>query len=635
MPIPLKVLIVEDFPPDADLMVLRLKQEGYQPDWQRVETEADFLAALNGEYDLILSDWSLPQFSGRRALQMRNESKRDVPFILISGSIGEETAVEMMREGADDYLLKDRPQRLGSAVSRVLERYREKEQRNKAEQALADSEAELRALFASMRDVVLVIDREGVYRKIAPTHPGLLVKPAAELLGKKLADVFEPAQAREFMQTNELVLESGETHSIEYELSIAGQPVWFECAISPMTPDSVVWVARNVTDRKQAERYREAAMQALRSTHESLKQSQAATLRLLDEVKTESEARQLSEASLKRAQKVARVGSWVWHIPTNRLEWSDEMYVIFGIDQAQFSGNLNDVIAKAIHPDDREAVDNSNRSVSEDGKPIPLEYRVIWPDGSVHTVWAEAGDIALDEAGNPLTLSGIVQDITERKKTEAEREAALDALKKAQQVARMGNWTWHIQTDRLDWSEEMFEIFGIHPDAFTGKWSDVVAQAIHPDDRAVIEKENELVVHEKKLAPQEYRVVWPDGSVHTIREESGELTLDEAGNPLTLIGIAQDITERKRAEAEREAALDALKKAQKVAKVGSWTWHIPANHLEWSDEMFVIFGINQNEFSGKLANAAASVIHPDDRMVYENANLSVLKDKKPVSKEYR
>jgi DNA-binding response OmpR family regulator len=116
MSIPLRVLIVEDSSADAELMVLHLTKEGFQPDWQRVETEPDYLAALGTNPDLILADFRLPNFSALRALQLMKERSLDIPFIVVSGSIGEETAIDALRRGADDYVLKDRPARLGQAV---------------------------------------------------------------------------------------------------------------------------------------------------------------------------------------------------------------------------------------------------------------------------------------------------------------------------------------------------------------------------------------------------------------------------------------------------------------------------------------------------------------------------------------
>lgn len=127
---------------------------------------------------------------------------------------------------------------------------------------------------------------------------------------------------------------------------------------------------------------------------------------------------QKSETRMNKAQHVAHSGSWAWSIQENRLEWSDEMYLIFGVEKEKFSGSLSDVMDRSIHPKDRPAVDQANLSVIREKKPIPLEYRVIRPDGSIRTVWAEAGELELDDKGNSIVLTGIVQDITDRKQAE-------------------------------------------------------------------------------------------------------------------------------------------------------------------------------------------------------------------------
>jgi PAS domain S-box-containing protein/putative nucleotidyltransferase with HDIG domain len=125
--------------------------------------------------------------------------------------------------------------------------------RKRAEEALAASETELRALFASMKDVVLVIDRDGIYRQIAPTNPNLLYKPSEELLGRTLQEVFPKEQAESFIGTIRQVVETQQTAHIEYQLTINERVVWFEAAISPMEVASTLWVARDITERKQAE----------------------------------------------------------------------------------------------------------------------------------------------------------------------------------------------------------------------------------------------------------------------------------------------------------------------------------------------------------------------------------------------
>src|SRR5512141_2243858 len=120
MSIPLHVLIVEDNPNDVELIMLHLRQAGFQPDGQCVESEAGYLSALEPFPDLILSDWNLPGFSGIRALQLLTERELDIPFIIVSGNIGGEAAIEALRNGADDYVLKDHLIRLGASVRRAL-----------------------------------------------------------------------------------------------------------------------------------------------------------------------------------------------------------------------------------------------------------------------------------------------------------------------------------------------------------------------------------------------------------------------------------------------------------------------------------------------------------------------------------
>lgn len=119
--------------------------------------------------------------------------------------------------------------------------------------ALQASEAELKALFAAMPDVVLVLDREGYYLKIAPTDPSRLYKPAEELVGKTLHDVFPKEQADAFVDYVQLALDTKQPVNYEYGLKIDKDEFWFVATVSPMTADAVVWVARDITDRKQME----------------------------------------------------------------------------------------------------------------------------------------------------------------------------------------------------------------------------------------------------------------------------------------------------------------------------------------------------------------------------------------------
>src|SRR6267378_712366 len=133
---PLQILIVEDNPDDAEMLLAELRRAGFDPRWKRIETEPDFLAELNNSPDIIFSDYSMPQFNGLRAAELLQASNLEIPFILISGTVGEEVAVEAMKRGATDYLLKDRIVRLGSAVERALTEKKSRAARKQVEAAL-------------------------------------------------------------------------------------------------------------------------------------------------------------------------------------------------------------------------------------------------------------------------------------------------------------------------------------------------------------------------------------------------------------------------------------------------------------------------------------------------------------------
>ncbi|HEV8619856.1 MAG TPA: EAL domain-containing protein [Nitrospiraceae bacterium] len=132
----LHLLILEDRAEDAELMLHELRRAGFDPQWQRVDTEADFLAHLNQDLDVVLADYSLPQFDAQRALEHLKQRGLDVPFIIVSGCIGEERAVECMRYGATDYLLKDRLTRLGQAVRKAVDEKRLRDDRYRVEKQL-------------------------------------------------------------------------------------------------------------------------------------------------------------------------------------------------------------------------------------------------------------------------------------------------------------------------------------------------------------------------------------------------------------------------------------------------------------------------------------------------------------------
>jgi two-component system cell cycle sensor histidine kinase/response regulator CckA len=140
---PLSVLLVEDSPEDAELLVTELRRSGFSPKWQRVDAEGPFLEALVQAPDVILADFNMPQFSAVRLLELLASQPTEAPVIVVSGSVGEDVAVEMIRRGATDYLLKDRLARLGQAVRHALTQRELREQSRAATEALRASEQRL------------------------------------------------------------------------------------------------------------------------------------------------------------------------------------------------------------------------------------------------------------------------------------------------------------------------------------------------------------------------------------------------------------------------------------------------------------------------------------------------------------
>ncbi len=176
----LRVLIVEDLPYDAELMAIRLRDEGFELDYTRVQGETAYLEALEEQPDLILCDWHLPQFSGQRALSLLSQKNLDIPFIIVSGGIGEEAAIDALRQGASDYVLKDRPARLGEAVKRVLLDQQLKQAHRVAEEKLRLAER----AFQNTAEGITVTDVNGDIVSTNPAFEAITGYTHDEVLGQ-------------------------------------------------------------------------------------------------------------------------------------------------------------------------------------------------------------------------------------------------------------------------------------------------------------------------------------------------------------------------------------------------------------------------------------------------------------------
>jgi len=197
MSTPLRVLIVEDQATDAELIALDLEREGFAADWLRVETENEYLKALLDEPEVVLSDWRLPHFSGMRALELQRSLRPEIPFIIVSGRIGEELAVEVVRQGADDYVTKDHRQRLGIVVKRVLAERRLRGQQAKAKETI---DLQVAALEAAANGIVIT-DRDGMIEWVNSAFSALTGYTAQEVLRRNPRELLNSgAHPRAFYQ---------------------------------------------------------------------------------------------------------------------------------------------------------------------------------------------------------------------------------------------------------------------------------------------------------------------------------------------------------------------------------------------------------------------------------------------------
>jgi two-component system, cell cycle sensor histidine kinase and response regulator CckA len=249
---PLKVLMVEDNDGDAQLVLRQLRRDGYEPACERAETAADFRAKLGNGPDLILSDFELPQFNGLEALEILNQSGLDLPFILISGTIGEDTAVKAMQAGAADYLLKDRLVRLGSAVEQALKQGRLRQERREAVGALQL----FRSLVDQSNDALEVIDPvTGRFLDVNEKGYQDLGYTREEFLRLSLFDIDPLLEAGAWPQMAARIRTEGRTNGEGRHRRKDGStfPVEFSAKWVSLDHDYIVSVVRDISERKEME----------------------------------------------------------------------------------------------------------------------------------------------------------------------------------------------------------------------------------------------------------------------------------------------------------------------------------------------------------------------------------------------
>lgn len=185
----LRILNLEDNTRDAELTEAMVEARWPQSQFIRVDSREEFVTALEEDLDLILSDYTMPGFSGREALLLARDKRPEVPFLFVSGTIGEDAAVEALKNGATDYVLKHRLMRLIPAIDRALREVEEHTERERAEEAMRQSEHKYRELFECLSDAAFLADEQS--GRIIDTNrraETLLGRSRAEILGHKQSE---------------------------------------------------------------------------------------------------------------------------------------------------------------------------------------------------------------------------------------------------------------------------------------------------------------------------------------------------------------------------------------------------------------------------------------------------------------
>ncbi len=220
--IPIRVVILDDRAEDAELMAHELRRSWFEPTCHRMETESGYLDALKSPPDVILSDYRMPQLDAPRALELLQEVGLDIPFIVVSGAMGEDAAVAMMRQGATDYLLKDRLRRLGPAVRRALAEKQMRQEKREAEQALRASEARFYSFMNHSPALAFIKDGDGRILYMNNTCEQVWKRSWAHCEGK-LDKELRPAEEAARLRVDDLsVLASGDPSRMIEELSLPG-----------------------------------------------------------------------------------------------------------------------------------------------------------------------------------------------------------------------------------------------------------------------------------------------------------------------------------------------------------------------------------------------------------------------------
>ena len=326
----------------------------------------------------------------------------------------------------------------------------------------------------------------------------------------------------------------------------------------------------------------------------------------ITQLKRNEEALQISEEHFRRGQVGANLGTWDWNILTGDVFWSERVGPLLGYAPGQLESTLENHI-KATHPSDRQPMLDAIEACVEHDTPYNMEYRVVWPDGTLRWLLAQ-GAVARDITGKAENMTGVVQDIHERKMIQLALAESEDLLQQAQAMAHLGHWKVSALDRALQCSPEVYQIFGRDPNTFQ---LSIVAylEAVHPDDRTLV---NDSLKRSGQTGLFEltHRIIRPDGSVRHLQQQVHSQRNSD-GKLLETIGTVQDITDYVEAKQQLYDSEARFAFAVEGAGDGIWDWSIGTGEMLFSGNYEGMLGYNKGTLVPR-AKSWCDLVHPDD-----------------------
>ncbi|MDQ5986174.1 MAG: Sensor histidine kinase RcsC [Syntrophus sp. SKADARSKE-3] len=598
---PLRILMLEDNPVDAELIQFELREAGLDFNAKLVMTEKDFIREIQ-EFcpDLILSDYDLPKYNGALALEEAKKSSPDVPFILVTGAVTEDRAIEILTGGAKDYVMKSRLGRLAPAVRRVLAEAEEQkarkraeeelriahaelelkvrertaaleaeiEERKQTEQALRERELQLQAVLDNSPDAIFLKDRNSRLLMANPATFAIIGKPPAACLGKTDMEFYDdPATGRATMENDRRIIESGRMEVVEETVfAREGNRVYLSTKAPFRDADGnivgLIGISRDITERKLVERVlieREERFHLLAKTSGRLlraEEPQIIVQEICQDVMSYLDCQAffnfLADEQGNRLHLNAYAG--ITDDKAKDVEWLD-----FGV---AVCGCVAQARQRIIAEDILNSSDARNDLIKSFGIQAYCCHPLMAQDHLIGTLsfgTKKRTNFTHDEIEIMRVVADQVAVAMQRRQTERLLRQRESDLAESQRLASLGSWTYDMNTKSVNWSDELYKIFDIEKEEFEGLYKSFLSRVLPEDKEKVLDTNRQTIVSGEPFEI-EYRILTRNNQVRHIREV-GYARKDEFGRISGSFGTAQDITKQKQvelAQKESEKQLRAL-----------------------------------------------------------------------------